>query len=185
MKNIGKINALYPTPVTIVGTKVEEKINWINIAHVGIIGINEIILSINKVHYSNSGIKKNKTLSINLVNEEMLVKADYVGIVSGKTTDKSAVFEYFNGELENAPLIKNSPIAMECKVIDIYETETHDNFIVTPVNTYVQDEFLSEDGSIDYEKAKPILFEMPNKQYLTIEKSVGKCWGVGKEYKGN
>ncbi len=48
MKNIGKVNALYPTPVTIVGTTVDGKINWINIAHVGIIGINEIILSIIK-----------------------------------------------------------------------------------------------------------------------------------------
>ncbi len=182
MRNIGNVNGLYPTPVTIVGTCVDGKINWINIAHVGIIGINEIILSINKVHYSNRGIRENKTLSINLVNEEMLVQADYVGIMSGSSTDKSNVFDYFTGELENAPLIKISPIAMECRVVDIYETQTHDNFIVTPINTYVHDEFLTEEGKIDYEKAKPILFEMPNKQYLSIEKSVGKCWSIGKGY---
>ncbi len=183
MKNIGKINALYPTPVTIVGTKVDDKINWINIAHVGIIGINEILLSINKSHFSNSGIKKNKTLSINLVNEAMLVKADFVGIMSGKDVDKSGIFEYFNGELENAPLIKDAPIAMECELIDIYETEKHDNFIVTPINTYVQDDLLNEDGRIDYVKAKPVLFEMPNRQYLSVDKVVGRCWSVGKEYK--
>ncbi len=181
-KNIGKVNALYPTPVTIVGTVVNEKINWINIAHVGIIGVNEIILSINKSHHSNTGIRENKTLSVSLVNEEMLLRADYVGIMSGKTTDKSNVFEYFNGELENAPLIKDAPITMECKLVDIYETKTHDNFIVTPINTYVRDEYLTIDGNIDYEKAKPILFEMPNRQYLSIDKVVGKCWAVGKEF---
>ncbi len=114
-----------------------------------------------------------------------MVKADYVGIMSGKSTDKSEVFEHFSGELENAPLIKDAPIAMECRVMDIYGTEPHDNFIVTPINTFVQEEFLSDDGNIDYGKAKPLLFEMPNRQYFSIDKPIGKCWSIGNEYKGN
>lgn len=113
----------------------------------------------------------------------MLVKSDYVGIVSGKKIDKSCVFNYFNGELKGAPLIKEAPIAMECEVVEIYETETHDNFIVRPVNTYVNEGVLSQDGKIDYEKVKPILFEMPNRQYLSTGKVVGKCWSIGNKYK--
>lgn len=182
-RNIGAVLGLYPTPVTIVGTVIKGKVNWINIAHIGIIGVDKILLSMGKVHYSNQGLKENKTASINLVNEEMLVKADYVGIVSGKNVDKSEVFEYSTGELIGAPLIKKAPIAMECKVVDIYETETHDNFIVKPINTYVDDEVVSKDGKIDYEKVKPILFEMPNRQYLSAGKVVGKCWSIGNELK--
>ncbi len=109
----------------------------------------------------------------------MLVKADYVGMASGKDVDKSEVFEYFNGALENATLIKNAPIAIECELVDIYETSTHDNFIVTPINTYANENVLDVDGNIDYTKAKPILFEMPN-----IDKAVGQCWNIGREYKG-
>lgn len=174
-KNIGSVVGLYPTPVTILGTEVDGKVNWVNIAHVGIWGVDEILLSMGKIHYSNKGIKENKTVSINIINEEMLVEADYVGLVSGKKVDKSDVFEYFYGELKGTPLIKKAPISMECEVVEVYETETHDNFIVKPINTYVDEEVLSKDGKIDYEKVKPVLFEMPNKQYLSIGKSVGKC----------
>ncbi|OON93947.1 MAG: hypothetical protein ATN31_04800 [Candidatus Epulonipiscioides saccharophilum] len=175
-KNIGPVVALYPTPVTVVGTVIDGKVNWINIAHIGLISHDRIMLSMNRSHYSNHGIIINETLSINLVTEDMLVWADYVGVYSGTKTDKSKVFEYYNGELSNAPLITKSPVAMECQLVDTYSTEEHDNFIVKPINTYVHKDCLTLDGTIDYEKVNPVLFEMPNKQYLNIGKVIGKCW---------
>ena len=38
-KNIGNVLALYPTPVVVVGTEVNGKVNWLLVAHVGIIGM--------------------------------------------------------------------------------------------------------------------------------------------------
>lgn len=182
-KNIGKVFALYPTPDTIIGTEVDGKVNWINIAHLGIIGMDKILLSMHKSHYSNKGIKENKTASVNLISNDMISKADYVGMVSGKKVDKSKVFEFYNGNLKAAPLIKDSPISMECKLIDNYETKDEDNFILEVVNTYVNEDVLDNSGKIDYEKAKPVLFEMPTKSYMEIGKKVGKCWNDGKDYK--
>ena len=182
MKNIGPVVGLYPTPVTVVGTEICGVVNWLVIAHIGIIGVDKMLLSMGKAHYSNQSIRANKTVSINLVNEAMLVEADYVGLVSGSKVDKSGVFEYFTGALKGAPLIKKAPITMECEVVDIYETETHDNFILKPINTYADEAVLSEDGKIDYEKARPVLFEMPNRQYLSVGKAVGKCWSIGMKY---
>ncbi len=183
IKYTTNINALCPTPVVVIGTIADNKPNWINIAHITPIAKEDIIISMNKSHYTNEFIKLNKTLSINLVNEAMLIKTDYVGIKSGKTTDKSGVFEFFTGDLLTAPLIKSSPVSMECKLIDIYDTETHDNFIVRPVNTYVNEEYLNENGNIDYEKVCPILFEMPNRKYLSTGKIVADAWSIGKDCK--
>jgi len=182
-KNIGPVLGLYPTPVTVLGTEAGGKVNWVTIAHVGIIGLDRIILSMNKSHASNKAIKENRTVSVNLVNEEMLVEADYIGLVSGSSVDKSDVFEYYYGELKGAPLIQKSHLCMECEVVDIYETEHHESFIVKPVNTYVDESMLSEGGSIDYEKVKPVLFEMPGRQYISTGKTLGKCWSIGREYK--
>ena len=182
-KNLGAVFALYPTPDAIIGTEVDGKVSWVNIAHLGIVGMDRIMLSMSKSHYSNIGIKKNKTASVNLFNKDMLVKADYVGLVSGHKVDKSDVFEYYNGTLKAAPLIKDSPISMECELVDTYETEDEDNFILKVVNTYVNEDVLDEEGNIDYEKAKPILFEMPTKSYLEVGSKVGKCWNDGKNYK--
>ena len=112
-KNLGKLLALYPKPMTVVGTKVEGKVNWLVVGHTGVIGHDRILVSMSKQHYSNQGIKQSKKLSINLVSREMLPKADYVGSVSGKTVDKSSVFAYHIGE-NGTPVIDVSPLTMEC-----------------------------------------------------------------------
>ena len=181
-KNIGSVIGLYPTPTTIVGTVIGDKVTWINIAHIGIIGLDSIMLSMRKSHYSNEGIKKNKTVSVNLVSEDMLIEADYVGIVSGKSVDKSQVFKYHMGELKNAPIIDKSPLAMECEVVDIYDTKDYDNFILKVIHTHVEEDMLDESGNINYEKVRPILFEMPTRSYLKTGDVVAKCWNIGKEY---
>lgn len=180
-KNIGSVNALYPMPVTIIGSEIDGKANWVNIAHVGIVA-GDMILSMGKKHYTNIGIRKNKTLSVNLVNKEMLVAADYVGIVSGNNVDKSQVFEYFHGELKGAPMIKNASITMECEVIDVYETELHENFVVRSLNTYVDEKCLDENGKIDYTKVSPILFEFPNRSYLSVGDFLEDPWSIGRQY---
>ncbi len=56
-RNLGPISTLYPTPVTLVGTEVNGKINYINIAHVGIIDFNTLSLRMVKTRYSVRGIK--------------------------------------------------------------------------------------------------------------------------------
>ncbi|MCT4613734.1 MAG: flavin reductase family protein [Marinifilaceae bacterium] len=177
--------ALYPTPTAVIGTEINGKPNWIQIAHIGHIGMKGLILSIGKAHYSNRGIKKHKTLSINMVSEAMIVKADYVGMKSGADTDKSKVFDYFNGSLKGAPMIKESPITMECKVVDVYDTEHHDNFVVEVENTYANKSILDEESNIDFSKVKPILFEMSKKKYIKTGKIVGDAWKDGANYKAD
>ena len=56
-KNIGNVLALYPTPAVVVGTEVNGKVNWLLVAHVGIIGHDRIMLSMHKAHYTNQGVK--------------------------------------------------------------------------------------------------------------------------------
>ena len=59
-------------------------------------------------------------VSVNLIDEQLLSKADYVGSVSGKTVDKSNVFDEEIGET-GVPMIKDSPLTMECIVENNYE----------------------------------------------------------------
>ena len=179
-KNLGSLLALYPKPMTVVGTKVEGKVNWLLVAHTGIIGHDRILVSMSKRHYSNQGIKELKKLSINLVSREMLPQADYVGSVSGKTVDKSGVFAYHIGE-NGSPVIDVSPLTMECNVVDIYETEGFDNFICTVVNTYATPDVLDHNGKLDYTRLKPVLFEFPTYSYLATGEVIGKCLNLDKK----
>lgn len=179
-KNIGNLLALYPTPLTVVGTEVEGKVNWLIVGHTGIIGHDRVLVSMSKSHYTNQGIKKSKKLSINLVSREMLPKADYVGSVSGASVDKSDVFNYHRGA-NGSPVIDVSPLTMECDVVDIYETDGFDNFICSIVNTYVDPDVLDSNGKPDYTCLKPVLFTFPGYSYLATGEVIGKCLKLDKE----
>ncbi len=183
-KKIGNQNVLYPTPVSIVGALVNGKINFINIAHVGILnaGVPHLIsLGMGKIHHTNIGIRENKTFSLNILSQDQMVEMDYVGLVSGSKTDKSKVFETFFGELKTAPLIQNCPLSMECRLYDTYELKTHDVFIGEIVATYADEAVLSND-KVDLTKVKPLLFDMASKKYWSLGSAVGSCWSVGKQY---
>lgn len=182
LKNIGNVVGMYPMPVTIVGTEVDGVVNWINISHVGVIGMDSMMLSMGKMHHSNIGIRKNRTLSVSLITHDMIEAADYVGLVSGKTIDKSNVFDYFYSPLEHAPLIKSAPLTMACEVVDVFETETHEQFVVRPVSTYVEEAYLDENDKIDFVKLNPILFEMAKRRYLSTGEAISYCWQAGKNY---
>lgn len=181
-KNIGSVLALYPTPAVVVGTEVNGKVNWLLAAHVGIIGHDRILLSLYEKHYTNEGVKQTGRVSVNLVNELMLERADYVGCASGAREDKSEVFAYHLGEA-GTPVIDESRLVMECEVVDNYRTENFDNFICKITNTYVDEDCLNEKGKPDYGRLKPVLFEMPNYTYLRTGETIGQCTSFGKNLK--
>ena len=77
-KNIGTDLALYPTPLVVVGAMVDGKPNYALVGHLGIIGHDHIMISLSDTHYTNKGIRETNVLSVNIVNENMLKKADYM-----------------------------------------------------------------------------------------------------------
>ncbi|WP_059026593.1 flavin reductase [Gabonibacter massiliensis] len=178
-QNIGSLLALYPKPMTVVGTEVEGKVNWLVIGHTGIIGHDRILVSMSDKHYTNRGIRQLKKLSINLVSREMLPKADYVGGISGASVDKSGVFDFHWGE-NGSPVIDASPLAMECNVVDIYKTDGFDNFICSIANTYASPEVLDADGKPDYMRLKPVLFDFTTYSYIATGEVIGKCLNLDK-----
>lgn len=179
-KNIGSRLVLYPMPVTIVGAEVDGKVNWLLVAHVGIIGHDRILVSMSDRHYTNSGIIRSKKLSINMVDRAMLPKADYVGSVSGAVVDKSSVFDYHFG-VNGSPVIDASPLVMECDVVDVYKTDGFDNFVCTVASTYADRDILDAQGCPDYNRLKPVLFEFPTYSYIATGEIIGKCLHLGKD----
>lgn len=178
-KNIGTNLALYPTPLVVVGTMIDNKPNYALVGHLGIIGHDHIMISLSDTHYTNKGVRETGVLSVNIVNEAMLEKADYVGTVSGNKTDKSSVFSYQTAET-GAPIIDESPVVMECVVDDIYKTDEFENFICKIVAVHAEESVLNEKGKIDYSVLKPVLFEMPTYQYLRTGDIIGNCMQLNK-----
>lgn len=173
-KNIGTFPALYPTPLTIVGAMTDGKPSWMTVAHIGIIGHDRILISCAKIHYTNKGIRQTGVVSVSLVSEGLLPNADCAGSVSGRNEDKSRLFDWTAGET-GAPIPTAAPLTLECRVVDNYETETFDNFILEIKAVLAEESVLTADGKPDYEKISPVLFEFPTYTYLRTGKRIGKC----------
>jgi flavin reductase (DIM6/NTAB) family NADH-FMN oxidoreductase RutF len=185
MKPIGSVNALYPMPTTLVGAMVNRKPNFLAVAHVGIMNHGTpqyLSIGLAKAHYSNAGILENRTFSICLPSEALMVETDYCGIMTGKTTDKAALFDLFYGELETAPMIRQCPVNMELRLHDVLDMHKHDIFVGELVQTYADDSVMSG-GKIDIARLRPLLFDMASKKYWTLGSAIGECWGAGKALK--
>jgi len=182
---LGVINVTYPMPTVIVGATVNGKPNFITIAHTGILNHGKpqyVSIGMAKPHYTNQGIRENKTFSLNIPSEDLVVETDYVGLHSGHKHDKSALFKLFYGQLETAPMITECLVNAECRFHDVYDLPTHDIFIGEIVETYADESILAE-GSIDIAKLKPLLFDMASRKYWALGGPIAQCWSVGKELK--
>lgn len=182
--NIDANTYVYPNPVTLVGTQVEGRANFMAVGWVSRVNRKPPLIGIgvNRAHYTGKGIKETKTFSINFPSAEMVEITDYCGIVSGKKVDKSNIFKTFYGHLKTAPMITESTLCMECKLFDTVELPSNYFFIGEILACYTEEKYLT-DGTLDIKKMNPLLLTMPDKSYWTVGEYAGKAWSIGKKLK--
>ncbi len=182
--NLGSTIPAYPMPVSLVGAHVDGKPNFLAVAWFTMVSYKppRIAIALGKGHYTNPGIKENKTFSVCLPSEDMAEITDYCGIVSGKKNDKSEIFDLFYGELNTAPMIRDCPLNMECTLVEIVESSLNEIFIGEIVGTYTEERFLT-DGKSDFKKIKPLILSQPDTSYWRLGEPLAKAWSIGKKYK--
>ncbi|MGD8286781.1 MAG: flavin reductase family protein [Desulfobacterales bacterium] len=182
--NLGSTIPAYPMPVSLVGAHVDGKPNFLAVAWFTMVSYKppKIAIALGKGHYTNPGIKENKTFSVCLPSEDMAEITDYCGLVSGKKTDKSEIFDLFYGELNTAPMIRDCPLSMECTLVEIVESSLNEIFIGEIVGTYTEERFLT-DGKSDFKKIKPLILSQPDTSYWRLGEPLAKAWSIGKKYK--
>ncbi len=175
---VGKMT-VSPSPTVIAGALVDGKENYLTLGGYGGMSMNPpmVYITVNKAHYTNAGIKENGYFSVNIPSSDMVTKTDYVGLVSGRDTDKSGVFSNFYGSVKKAPMISECPVNMLCKVFKIVDLPNNDVFIGEIVETYVSDECLT-DGKPDPAKIKPMV--MMGASYLGLGGVVGATFEEGR-----
>lgn len=125
-KSFGAKTLVYPTPVWVIGTYDKAgKPNVMTIAWGGICCSKPpcVSVSMRKATYTHGNIMERKAFTVNVPSEAYVKEADYFGIVSGRDTDKFSKtgFTPVKSELVDAPYVKEFPMILECKVINIVE----------------------------------------------------------------
>ncbi len=182
--DLGAKVASYPMPVVLVGANVKGKANFLAVAWFMAAGISppKVAITLSKTHYTNQGIKDNKTFSINMPSEDMMSATDYCGIVSGLKTDKSGVFDVFYGKLKTAPMITECPVNLECSLDKVIDNGSHEMFIGDIVSTFTEEKYLTA-GAVDPKKVKPLMLSLNDRIYYGLGAQKEKAWEAGKDYK--
>lgn len=158
---MGPQQFLNPKPVVLAGTVVDGRPNFITVSWSGITSANPptMYIAIRNIRYSLKGIKQNMTFSANIPSSDMVKETDYCGSVSGSEFDKikECGFKIFYGNLNNAPLIEQCPINIECEVFQIVDIGDHLIIIGKIIESYISDNcFINDIPNI--RKIDPICF---------------------------
>jgi flavin reductase (DIM6/NTAB) family NADH-FMN oxidoreductase RutF len=179
--NIGRNGFILPEPQTILGTMIAGRPNFMALAWVTRVNYSPCIMAIavNAGHASNAAIRDTGQFSLNIPGTDMVEVTDYVGLTSGKRTDKSTLFNVQRGVLQSAPLIDECPISMEFDVIQTVDLPTNTLFLGELAATWTREEFMT-DGYVDVEKVRPFTLTMPDNRYWAVGVQVGRAWHDGK-----
>ena len=167
---------LYPIPAVMVSCGTMEKSNIITIAWTGIINTNPAIvyISVRPNRFSYELIKKQGEFVINLTNKDLVFATDWCGVKSGAEFDK---FKEMNltkekGKFVKCPLIKESPVSVECKVKEIKELGSHNMIIAEVLSIDADEKYIDENGAFDINKCDLIAYS--NGKYYSLGKQIGK-----------
>ena len=119
-------------------------------------------------------VDRNKEFAINLTNKNLAFATDWCGVKSGAKVDK---FKEMHLTKEKAkfvkcPLIKESPVSIECKVTEIKEMGSHDMFIAEILSIDADEKYIDDKGAFDISKCELIAYA--NGGYYELDKKIGK-----------
>lgn len=178
-------NMIYPVPTVLVTVADSEgKSNIITIAWTGTICTNPPMayISVRPERYSYHMLRESGEFVINLATESMARATDYCGVRSGKDVDKwkETGLTPVLASTVKAPVIAESPVAIECKVCEVKELGSHHMFLANVTGVSVDEQWLNERGGLELAKAKPIVYSHGG--YYGLSELLGTFgWSVKKK----
>jgi len=169
---------LFPLPVVLVSCQSKDgKSNIITIAWCGVVASNPptIGIGVRPSRFSHKIIEETKEIAINIPTKQLLEKVDFCGMVSGKDIDKfqEAGFTPLPANHIKAPLIKECPVNLECKVAQSLNIGSHTLFLGEVLTIWVDEEALGKDGILGVENLELIAFVPGADRYFALGEYLG------------
>jgi flavin reductase (DIM6/NTAB) family NADH-FMN oxidoreductase RutF len=142
-------------------------------------------VSLRKATYTYGCLTERRAFTVSVPPRGMAREVDYLGIESGRKTDKLAAtgLTAVASELVDAPYIKEFPLVLECKVVNVNELGLHTMFVGEIVDVKAEETVLGSDGLPDVEKVAPFVFSPELRLYHALGEGVGKAFSIGLDLK--
>ena len=167
---------VYPVPAVMVSCGDMENSNILTVAWTGTICTDPAMtyISIRPERYSYEIIKNTKQFVINLTTRDLAYATDFAGVKSGADVDKFSVLKLTREKANKVrcPLIKESPLNIECEVVEIKELGSHHMFIAKVLCVDADEKYLDENNRFCLEKCELISYS--HGQYYALGENLGK-----------
>lgn len=167
---------VYPIPAVMVTSGTMEKSNIMTVAWTGIQNTNPAIvyISVRPERYSYNLIKETGEFAINLTTKDLAYATDWCGVKTGAKVDKFKEMHLTKqkGNFIKCPLIEESPVAIECKVLEIKELGSHHMFVAEVLSIDADEKYIDEKGAFDISKCNLIAYA--NGGYYELGNKIGK-----------
>ena len=177
---------IYPVPAVLVSCgATPEEYNLFTVAWTGTTCTNPPMcyISVRPERHSYEIIKRTGEFVINLTTKRLARATDWCGVRSGKDYDKFSQMELTAtpAAVVTAPVVEESPVAIECRVKQIIPLGSHDMFLADVVNVLVDEEYIDpESGRLDLQRAEPITY--CHGEYFSLGEVIGHFgWSVRKK----
>lgn len=181
-------NMVYPLPAVMVSTADKKgRANILTVAWTGTVCTNPamVYISVRPERYSYSLLKESGEFVINLTTKKLLYATDWCGVKSGRDVDKWKEMHLTQRKahkLSYAPVIKESPVNIECRVTEVKELGSHHMFLAKVEAVQVDPEYMDEKGKFHLNRSGLIAYS--HGEYLEIGKKQGSFgYSVRKEKK--
>ena len=169
-------NMLYPLPVVMVSLADRDgRPNIITLAWVGTVCTNPpmVSISVRPERYSYPILKETGEFVINLTTKELAFATDYCGVKSGRDVDKFKEMGLtpIPASGVKAPMIKEAPVSIECRVKEIRELGSHHMFLAEVVAVHADERYMDENNRFDLNRARPLVYS--HGEYLGTGKKLG------------
>lgn len=183
-KDLGVQPAVFPMPVLMVAAYDENGVvNVMNAAWGMVCDHDKIALFLDEDHKTTKNIKAVKAFTVSIADKEHMDAADFFGIATGnKMPDKFAKTGYHaeKSAYVNAPVITEFPVALECELAEIIDTENMYAIIGTIKNVSADEKVIAENGKVDPLKLNALIFDQFQSGYYVATEKVGQAWDAGK-----
>ena len=133
-----------------------------------------VSISIRPQRYSYEIISETREFVLNLTTEELARATDWCGVKSGRDVNKFKLMGLTpeKSQLLEAPLVAESPLSIECKVVEVRELGSHDMFIANVVAVDAEEKLIDPTtGAFQLNHAHPMAYS--HGKYYALGEKIG------------
>ena len=183
-RKLGPSITFFPQPMTLIGSvSKDNEQNLMAASWVGIISKTPptVSVSIHKGRTTRKNIAETGVFSVNMVPESMANEADFCGLSQGRSIDKAKTADIKLAAADHiaAPLVEDSPLVLECKVVQ--EIEFGDYVLIAGeiLETHAN---VPIEGELKKGNFEPLVYLGGIREYWSLGEKVADAYRSGKVF---